>query len=313
MEPRTRAPALGELALGIDIGGTKIALGLVDREGRIVQSEVMATEAAAGFERAVSRIVEASRELLRRAEAAERGVAGAGIGCTGPVYPRRGIIDNPYTLEGWSNCDIVSPLRRALEMEVRLENDADAAALGEWTAGAGKGAGRLVMLTFGTGIGGSVIVNGGIYRGADDGHPELGHLGVDPNGPACYCGIRGCIESIASGPAIHKAAVQAGFGDGREALARAAAGELRAADVVGPVQRSIAVLVWQLLHCFVPRRFVFGGGLMEEHFALLTRDVRKTISAATMVPTAGVELVPARLGNSAGLIGAAALVWQSES
>ncbi len=228
------------------------------------------------------------------------------------MYPRRGVIDNPYSLEGWSNRDIVSPLRSAFGVEVRLENDADAAALGEWAAGAGKGVDRLVMLTFGTGIGGSILLDGRIYRGWDDGHPELGHMGVDPNGPECYCGIHGCIESIASGPAVHKVAVQAGFEDARDALVRAAAGEPRAVEVTAPVRRSIAVLVWQLLHCFVPRRFVFGGGLMEEHFAFLTGDVRKTIAAATMVPTTGVELAPALLGNSAGMIGAAALVWQSE-
>ncbi len=298
------------LALGIDIGGTKMALGLVDRAGRIVQSEVIATEAAAGFDRAVDRIVEATGVLTSRAGTDREELAGVGIGCTGPVDPRRGTIDNPYTLSGWNNCDIVTPLRRALGVEVRLENDADAAAAGEWAAGAGKGIDRLVMLTFGTGIGGSVLVDGRIYRGFDGAHPELGHLAVDPEGPKCYCGIRGCIESIASGPAIHLAAKEAGLADARDAFARAAQGDPVAVRVIDRVRGAIAALVWQLLHSFVPRRFVFGGGLMEEHYDALTRGLLSGIASATMVPTAGVQIAPAVLGNSAGMIGAAALVWQ---
>jgi glucokinase len=298
------------IALGIDIGGTKMALGLVDQAGRIVASQVIATEAERGFERAVSRIIETGKMLTARYGIAASELAGVGIGCTGPVDPRRGTIDNPYTLEGWDNCDIVSPLRDALGLEVRLENDADAAAVGEWVAGAGRGIDRLVMLTFGTGIGGAVLLGGQIYRGCDGAHPEPGHLPVDASGPKCYCGINGCIESIAAGPAIHQAARDAGLIDARDAFTRASAGDARAAGVIERVQRAVGVLVCQMLHTFLPERILFGGGLMEEHYAVLTRDVRKIIAAATMVPAGKVGFAPAMLGNSAGMIGAAALVWQ---
>jgi glucokinase len=298
-----------DAALGIDIGGTKMALAVVERGGRVLATDQIPTEAARGFARAVDRLVETARKLARRAGVDFSELAGAGIGCTGPLDTARGTINNPWTLEGWSDCDIVSPLRSALGVAVRLENDADAAALGEWAAGAGRGSRRLVMLTFGTGIGGGIIIDGRIYRGAAGEHPELGHLHADPEGPACYCGTRGCLESVAAGPAIAAAARAIGLADGKEAFTRAAAGDAGAAAVIGRAARATATAVWEIVHAFLPDRILFGGGMMDEHFDAFAPEARARIAAATMFPRARVTIEKASLGSAAGVVGAAFLAW----
>ncbi len=300
----TEAPALG-----IDIGGTKMALAVVDRAGRILASEQMPTEAGRGFPRAVERLVAAARGLASRAGIEPADLAGVGIGCTGPLDTARGLINNPWTLEGWNGCDIVTPLRSALALPVRLENDADAAALGEWLAGAGRGAGRLVLLTFGTGIGGGIIIDGQIYRGAGGEHPEIGHVRADPDGPDCYCGTRGCLESVAAGPGITAAARAIGLADAREAFARAAAGDGQARAVIGRAVRATAVVVWQIAHLFLPDRILLGGGIMDEHFELFRAEAASAIASATMIPRDRVTIARAALGNAAGVVGAAALAW----
>ena len=184
-----------ETAIGIDIGGTKMALGIVDGSGIVRVQAVLPTEAEAGFDRAVTRLGDAIEALCGEAGARTRALAGIGIGCAGPLDTGRGLINNPYTLAGWDKCDIVTPLRARFGVRVRLENDADAAAMGECFAGAGRGFDPIVMLTLGTGVGGAAIVGGEVYRGANGEHPELGHVIVSDDGPPCYCGCRGCLES----------------------------------------------------------------------------------------------------------------------
>ena len=299
-----------EASLGIDIGGTKTAVAVVDRAGRILATDQFPTEAGKGFDRAVGRMADVSRGLSMRAGLSVSDLAGMGIGCTGPLDTEKGTINNPWTLEGWNDCDIVTPLRAALGLPVRLENDADAAALGEYAAGAGRGARRVVMLTFGTGIGGGVILDGLIYRGAGGAHPELGHMNAETGGPACYCGTRGCLESIAAGPAISAAAQAAGMADAREAFSRAAAGDPAAASIIGRAVRAAAAVTWDIAHTFLPGRIILGGGIMDEHFEVFAPQARKALEAATMVPREAVTIVRAALGNAAGVVGAAALAWQ---
>ncbi len=219
-------------ALGVDIGGTKIAVAAVDAAGAIAARVTIATEAELGFERAVGRIVESAGAVLAEAGWTLGELCGAGVGCTGPVSAERGVIDNPYTLGGWQDCDIVSALGGALKLPVRLENDADAAALGECFGGAGRGFRQVVMLTLGTGVGGGAVIDGQVYRGTRGEHPELGHIPIDPAGPECYCGTRGCLEAIASGTAIAAAGREAGYATSRDVFAAAAQGQPPARAIV---------------------------------------------------------------------------------
>ena len=302
---------LSQTAIGIDIGGTKIALAAVGAGSRIVARESLPTAAERGFALTVDRIACAIRDLIERAGWAGRELAGIGIGCTGPVDPRAGTINNPYTLAGWDQCDIVSPLREAFDVPVYLENDADAAALGEGHAGSGRGAARLVMITVGTGIGGGVLMDGKIYRGAGGEHPEIGHLIIARDGPECYCGARGCLESVASGTAISERGSALGIGDSRAVFARSAAGDSRARDIVQSAVAALSVGAWTLLHTFLPDCIVLGGGVIDDQYDLFAAAIRERIASATLVTGPQIRIEKAALGNDAGIIGAARLALSS--
>lgn len=300
--------------IGVDIGGTKIAVAAVHPSGRILARRSFPTEAELGFPRAVERLSRAIEDVDQAAATAlphpvdEPFAAGIGIGCAGPVDPIHGLINNPYTLTGWDRCDIVGPLQRRFGVPVRLENDADVAGLAESWVGAGHGANPLVMLTFGTGVGGSVIQNASIYRGAQGEHPELGHIPADPAGPPCYCGISGCLESMASGTAIGLAGRPLGLTDAREVFAAADAGHPEAATIVRRAVQATTTAAWTLFHTLLPSRLILGGGLMDTEFERFAEPIRARIRQATQFSPAHVEIRPARLGNEAGIVGAAALV-----
>lgn len=302
-------------ALGIDIGGTKIAVAAVDSAGRIHARTSLATEAEQGFGRAIERMLAAGDAVLAQAGWSRRELCGVGVGCAGPVSAERGIIDNPYTLPTWSDCDVVTPLREALGKPAYLENDADSAALGEWFAGSARGARRVVMLTLGTGVGGGVVLDGKVYRGTCGEHPELGHMPIarfgpgSDNEPACYCGTRGCLESIASGTAVAEAGRRFGFEDSRAVLAAFELGDANAAGIVARVQGALEMATWTVLHTLMPEVIVLGGGLGDAQFELWRPAMEACTAKATMVPAGGARIAKAELGNDAGLVGAASLAF----
>ena len=294
-------------SIGIDIGGTKIAVGAVNDTGKVVARAEFVTESASGFDQALKRIVAAIDQVATQAGWRREELCGIGIGCAGPVSPKRGTIHNPYTLPGWDGCEIVTPLNKAFGVPVHLENDADAAVLGEAFAGAARECGNVVMLTFGTGIGSGILVNGRIYRGFQDEHPEMGHIPVEPDGPECYCGNKGCFESIASGSAITEAGRANNFRDSQHVFAAAGQGDAAAQKIVARAVRATATATWTILHTFVPERIILGGGIIDDHYELFAAPIRKTIAAATMVPRQHITVAKAQLGNNAGLVGAASL------
>jgi len=292
-------------ALGVDIGGTKIAIGLVAADGRIIASEVLPTEAELGFDRAVRRICETFERLLHLNQLGAKHLDGVGIGCAGPVDPASGEINNPYTLTGWMHCDIVRPLAAALGVPVWLENDADVAAVGECFIGAGRDQDPVVMLTIGTGVGGAVITGGKIFRGVRGEHPELGHVPVVFGGPECYCGRRGCLESLISGTAIAAAGRAAGLADAGQVFAAAANGHAEAAQILSTVRQAMDAAVWTILHTTLPQRIILGGGVVEAQSEWFLSVAREAVARATMAPTGAVTVEPAQLGGQAGVVGAA--------
>ena len=294
-------------AIGFDIGGTKIAVAAVDHFGAIAASSVISTEAERGFDRAVARMVAAADDVLAQVGWSRADLCGLGVGCTGPVSAERGIINNPYMLPTWIDCDIISRLRQVFDRPVYLENDADAAALGECFAGSGRGHSKVVMLTLGTGVGGGAVMDGKVYRGTRGEHPELGHIPVQPHGPPCYCGTRGCLESIASGTAIAAAGRQIGLGDSRDVFSNAALGDPAASAILEGVRSAMKVAAWTILHTFMPELIVLGGGIIDEHYELFAPAIESQIPLATMVPAGGTRVAKAELSNDAGVIGAASL------
>lgn len=296
-------------AVGIDIGGTKTALATVNADGRIAHTITLPTNSAAGFDDGERRIVKAIEQVVTQRALSLSEIVGIGIGCAGPVDPIRGTIQNPYTLPGWEEANIVERLSNRFNLPVRLENDADAALLGECQFGAGRGGDPVVMLTFGTGVGGGVWTGGRILRGARGQHLELGHLRVASEGPECYCGTCGCLESLASGSAIAALGRESGFADARAVFAAARSQDAAALAILHRAIDAVRTAIWNIAHSLLPQRVILGGGIMEEHFGLFEPGLADAVAGATQFRRGSLTLAPAQLGNRAGLVGAAGLMF----
>ncbi|HEV7432755.1 MAG TPA: ROK family protein [Steroidobacteraceae bacterium] len=297
----------------VDIGGTKIAAGAIDASGKVLAKEVQATVPAAGFDAAMRRVT-AMLESVRARAGAE--LCGIGIGCTGPVNPMTGEIGSVEFLAAWRGCNPVDWLSRHFGLKVAMENDADAAALGEWQWGAGRGKRHVICVTVGTGIGGGIVLNGALYRGVDGSHPEIGHHVIEASGPACYCGALGCWELFARGPAIAARFAHEAPPDypHRERLTARGVCELaRQGDALARRESEregnyLGVGIANLITMFVPEVIALSGSVMNS-VDLFMPTIRAVVRRnCALVPAASVELVPAALGNDAPLIGAGA-VW----
>jgi glucokinase len=187
--------------IGIDLGASKIALGLVDPQNRVIGRRRLPTLAPAGPQAAVARMAAAVAEL-RQAAPDQRCVAGIGICSPGPLDHRSGVLIDPPNLTGWRDIPLRQMLAEATGLPVQLEHDAKAAALGEYHYGAGRGAADMVYIVVGTGVGAAVIVGGELYRGPHNSAGEVGHITIDPAGDRCACGNVGCVETFTSGPAL---------------------------------------------------------------------------------------------------------------
>ena len=294
-------------AIGIDIGGTKIAIAAVDSSGKLTAHHSFDTLPENGFASALQRIGSAIVMIVEDSDLSFSEISRIGIGCTGPIDPVQGTIHNPHTLPTWDGCNLVGPLHDRFGIPVRMENDADVAALGEYRFGAGRGSKSMVMLTFGTGIGFSAIIDGEIYRGVDGAHPEMGHSPTSVAGPMCYCGITGCFESLASGTAIERRGRSQGYSDARAVFAGSIAGDDAAQAIIGDAMAATASAAWTVAHTFLPDRIVLGGGIIDEHHDLFVNAITLALSRAVMVPQEKISVARAELRNMAGVIGAASL------
>lgn len=301
----------------VDIGGTKIAVGLVDESGKILEQEVCPTERAKDYHAGVASIQELMRRCLERAPHAA--LAGVGVGCTGPVDPATGVLGPNSFLPKWEGINMIEQLEAALGVPVAIENDADAAALGEYAWGSGKGARVCLYITVSTGIGGGLLVDGRLYRGANNAHPELGHMIIDAGqGEVCYCGGRGCWESLASGPALagwyhqqrqnHGLAAERDAVDARVICQRAEAGEALAQEAVIREGYYLGLGLANSITIYIPDVIVLGGGVMSA-WPLFEGAVRAAIRQyCGLVPYERTALRLASLGQRTGLAGAAR-VW----
>lgn len=294
----------------VDIGGTKIAVGVVSREGRILAQAACPTSPEAGFSAAVLRACDLLRGCI--AETGGR-PAGVGIGCTGPVDPFSGVLGEVNLLPGWQGCDLTAAFSAELGLPAAVENDADATTLGEAAFGAGRGAASFLLVAVGTGIGGGLVLGGRLYRGTGGAHPEIGHMVVEPGGLPCTCGAQGCWESYAAGPALedwfNRAHPQPEPWDARRICAAADAGDLRARAAVEREGRYLGLGIANLVTAFCPDTLGLAGGLMER-WDLFEGEVRAALRRnCRLVPYEQVRLARAELGSRAGLLGAAQVWW----
>jgi glucokinase len=300
----------GRMIGAVDIGGTKIAVGIVADEGRLLAKVACPTDPDKGYSNAINHV----RKMLGTL-AAQGGteIRGIGIGSTGPVDPVSGEFGDVNFFPHWRGENPVRDLERAFGVTAAIENDADAAALGEAAWGEGKNKSPLLYVTVGTGIGVGIILDGRVYRGVGGAHPEIGHHLVDPSGPSCVCGLSGCWESLAAGPGMaawfdRNAPQDLPRMDAKRLCESARQGEEWAQKAVAHETRYLGLGLANLVTMFVPEVIVLGGSVMKSA-PLFLDGIRKVIvSSCSLVPHAQTELILASLGEDSNLIGAAR-VW----
>jgi glucokinase len=312
--------AKGRYNVGVDLGATKIFSLAALPDGREAGSDRRLTLADRGPQAVIGRIVESVRAALAAAGAAEADLAAVGVVTPGPVDQKHGVVRNAPNLPGWEVMPVVQILRDALGVPVILENDADGAALGEHAFGAGRGFRNMIFITVSSGIGGGIIVDGRLYRGATGAAGEVGHMVLDEGGPLCGCGQRGCLEALASGTAI-AARAAALVAEGESPLLARLAREsppLRAEDVQQAALEGDAVAqrvireaghylglgLVNLVHVFNPHGIVIGGGV--SHMGDLILEPAREVVRQRCFPLSqeGLSIVAGVLGDRAGALGA---------
>jgi glucokinase len=287
-----------DVALAVDVGGTRLRAGLVDEAGKVMHRQSMRTPADEGADAVVAAIASACRAVI--AAAGARKDLKLGLCAPGPLDARRGIALATPTIKGFTDFPLRQAVEEALGLPVVIENDGPCAALGEWLCGAGQGVRNFVFVTVSTGIGGGIVSEGRLLRGKLGLAGHIGHIPVRPDGGnICFCGQRGCWEAEASGTALERKARAAGFAGLAEALSNAAFAEDAA--------RAIALGLVAVTHVLDPERIVIGGGVANA-FPVLAPLLRAHMDARVLPPFRGIEIVPAALGDDSGLAGAAQLV-----
>lgn len=310
-------------AIGVDLGGTNIKIGIVSQDGKIISKTSVKTDAAGGPEQVISNIKKGVRELL---ENSKYRIKGIGIGCPGVINVKKGTVENPPNLPGWKKVKLGSIIQKEFGYNVSVENDANAAAIGEMIFGAGKKFNSFIMVTLGTGVGGGIVFNRKIYRGEFGAAGEIGHISIDGNGPKCNCGSTGCIEAYIGNQYL-KDRVKNELGDNpaskiwelinndissvspRIIQDAAEMGDDYANSVINKMGVQLGTAFASLSNVLDISTFIMGGGVAG-FGAPLFNIIRATTAARVLTPLRSrVKVIPARLKNDAGIKGASALVF----
>ncbi|MEA5003355.1 MAG: ROK family protein [Christensenella sp.] len=310
--------------LGIDLGGTNIAAGVVDENYNIVARHSIPTGAHRSFEEIVADMARAAKEVAEKAGLPLSAFTSLGVGSPSCINPKTGLLTFANNM-GWRNVPIIEELKKHIDLPVLVYNDADCAALGEALAGAAKGYQNVLMITLGTGVGGGMILDGRIFKGADGAGFEPGHTVIVYDGVMCTCGKKGCLESYGSATGLinqTKVAMQAhpqslmhefcghdlSKVDGRTAFESAKQGDKAAQDVVDQYISYVAVGIGNLSTVLRPEIVIVGGGICNQKECLLdplNEKLQDYVFGASDIGAP--EAVAATLGNDAGIIGAALL------
>ncbi len=305
---------MAEYSIGVDLGGTNLRAAAIDRSGKIIEKLSGETNLLAGRDAVVADIVASIVKL--RASCGTDQLVGVGVGAPGFILLEQGIITDSPNLPGFENFPIRDEIERLLQAPVILENDANAAALGEKWMGAGRDVEDLVLLTLGTGIGGGIICRGRVLHGFVGMAGELGHMTVVPGGNPCGCGNNGCLEKHASATAVTTMAKLMGLGDDltSEGVYRLAMqGNQKARVVFATMGTALGIALANLVNAFNSPLYLLSGGMLPawELFApSMFEEVRRRSVVFRSTPT---RIEKAILGNEAGLFGAAYLPFQAQS
>lgn len=307
----------------LDIGGTKMLAGLYDDGGQLLARKRIETLASLGVAQVIERAALLIRELAKETGISPDSLTGIGCSVPGPLDSERGMVIFSPNL-AWRDVPLAALLSQAMDVPVRIEDDARCAALGEARRGGARGAQNAVYVTISTGIGGGVILNGKIYRGSHGFAGEVGHMTLDAAGPPCACGNMGCFESLASGTAIAARARQAVLHGDETLLARfrdeparltaaqvidaANMGDIVALRILETTAMYIGIGLAAIATTYDPEVIVLGGGVIQADGTLLSK-ARETFSARVISPLGSlVRIVAAQLGDESALYGAASLI-----
>ncbi|GIN55778.1 ROK family glucokinase [Lederbergia ruris] len=313
---------MNEILAGIDIGGTTIKLAFISKEGDILTKWEIPTDKTDGGKGIFTDVKKAISEKLAELQIPYEALKAAGVGAPGPVDIEKGILDGAVNI-GWKdNFPLRDLMQTALNVPVVIENDANAAALGEMWKGAGAGAKDLICITLGTGVGGGVIVKGDIIHGANGAAGEIGHItSVPRNGYMCNCGKTGCLETVASatgivrtakdhlaiyeGESVLKEKLQANSDiSAKDIFDAAKAGDALAKETVEELADHLGLALANIGSVFNPERIVVGGGVSKAGDFLINEIKQAFVRYAFKPVAQSTDIVLAQLGNDAGIVGA---------
>ena len=311
--------------VGLDIGGTKLAAVVSNKNGNILQKVRKPTESDKGPRHAVQLLLAMVDEVIGLADLQREDISGIGVSCGGPLDTKTGIIYSPPNLPGWDALPLKEMIESEFHIPTIIENDANASALAEARFGGGRGYDYVLYMTMSTGIGGGIVANGEIYHGANDSAGEVGHQILLPDGPLCGCGKYGCLEALCSGPAIARRAQEAIANQPHTKILALADGEInsvksehvlqaaRNGDALGMalVEETAYYMGWgiaNLVNILNPE-IVLLGTIAVAAGDMLLEPIRRTVTEMAMQrPLEAVKIMPAELGDSIGDLAAISLV-----
>jgi len=314
-----------EYFIGVDLGGTKILSGVFKNSLECVGSAKVSTKSQRGVEAVIERVARCVQDAVDEADLSFKQVAGVGIGAPGAVDFAEGKVIFAPNMEGWKDVALKKALEKLLDVPVFVENDCNIAALGVHVAELKSKPKSLIGIFVGTGIGGGLVINGELFSGFNHTAGEIGHMVLAVNGPKCGCGNKGCFEALASRTAIFQQ-IKAGIKDGEKTLLTEMLGDdlsdLRSGDLRKAIRRGdkfvdrvvegaaeyIGIATANLINVLNPEVVVLGGGVIEalqdEMMSVIIETAQDYAMPGTMK---GVEIVPSKLGDSAGITGGAVL------
>lgn len=313
------------LAIGIDLGGTKISAALVDNSGKIIEQLLVSTDVSGGEKAVQNQLVTMVRQLNKSSNS----IVGIGIGIPGQIEKKTGVVVFAPNLK-WRNVPLLENLQKEIKLPIIFTNDVRAATWAEWIYGAGKGCADIVCCFVGTGIGGGIVSDGRILDGASNTFGEIGHIVIDYNGPLCTCGNKGCFEAIASGWAIGKIAQDLAAGDPQRghAILQLADGKIDhitakivtqafyqndplAKKIIDNTKQVLIAGCVSLVNGFNPCRLILGGGVIEglKDSGIIQEIEIGVKKNALKAATSNLEILPSFFRGDAGMFGAAALAF----
>lgn len=314
---------MNQAKIGFDLGGTNMGASIVSLDGKILYSNECPTLASESAENVIGRIKNLIANCFEKAKTENLEILSIGIGCPGIIDTDNGIVKYSPNITNWSNVEISKILNQEFQVPVYVDNDVRVAALGEYFFGAGKGYKNILCITIGTGIGGGIILDGKIMRGSSQSMGEIGHITLKKDGPLCGCGNYGCLEALASSIAIIREAKAVIENNGSEIMKNLLAntselnaklvtdayhqGDKEAIRIINEVAEWVGIGLSSVINLINPEVIIIGGGVSMAGDILFNPIKKEIEKRALKIPRELVKIVPAQLGNDAGMIGSSTL------